>query len=297
MENKIDLREELIQKLEELMGEENAAMAFAKAKELKRRWPKVREEEESFSDQELSEKFNGIMDELAKKAGNVFVNTEEKKNEIIARAKEIVEKNNFKKGTEEMKLLLEEWKLAGRINKEKDDELWNQFSEVRKEFFEKKNEYFDNLKASFAENKKLKEEIIEKAKEVANIENIKEAGNRVNELMEEWKKVGSASRKEDDELWNQFLAERKAFFARRDAFFDEMKETFAKRVEEKKEIISQAKLYLARSEFTDEEVNAVKELRNRWKQIGNAGKNHENELWNEFNTILDKYFENMKYYK
>ena len=76
-----------------------------------------------------------------------------------------------------------------------------------------------------------------------------------------------------------------------------MKETFAKRVEEKKEIISQAKLYLARSEFTDEEVNAVKELRNRWKQIGNAGKNHENELWNEFNTILDKYFENMKYYK
>ena len=297
MENKIDLREELIQKLEELMGEENAAMAFAKAKELKRRWPKVREEEESFSDQELSEKFNGMMDELAKKAGNVFVNTEEKKNEIIARAKEIVEKNNFKKGTEEMKLLLEEWKLAGRINKEKDDELWNQFSEVRKEFFEKKNEYFDNLKASFAENKKLKEEIIEKAKEVANIENIKEAGNRVNELMEEWKKVGSASRKEDDELWNQFLAERKAFFARRDAFFDEMKETFAKRVEEKKEIISQAKLYLARSEFTDEEVNAVKELRNRWKQIGNAGKNHENELWNEFNTILDKYFENMMYYK
>ena len=289
MENKIDLREELIQKLEELMGEENAAMAFAKAKELKRRWPKVREEEESFSDQELSEKFNGMMDELAKKAGNVFVNTEEKKNEIIARAKEIVEKNNFKKGTEEMKLLLEEWKLAGRINKEKDDELWNQFSEVRTEFFEKKNEYFDNLKASFAENKKLKEEIIEKAKEVANIENIKEAGNRVNELMEEWKKVGSASRKEDDELWNQFLAERKAFFARRDAFFDEMKETFAKRVEEKKEIISQAKLYLARSEFTDEEVNAVKELRNRWKQIGNAGKNHENELWNEFNTILDKY--------
>ncbi|MBQ6494361.1 MAG: DUF349 domain-containing protein, partial [Erysipelotrichaceae bacterium] len=115
MENKIDLREELIQKLEELMGEENAAMAFAKAKELKRRWPKVREEEESFSDQELSEKFNGMMDELAKKAGNVFVNTEEKKNEIIARAKEIVEKNNFKKGTEEMKLLLEEWKLAGRI--------------------------------------------------------------------------------------------------------------------------------------------------------------------------------------
>ena len=294
---KNDIREDLIQKIEELSKEEDAAFAFAKAKELVKRWPRVREEEESFADQELLEKREQLMDELAKKAGNVFINTEEKKNEIIAKAKEVINKNNFKKGTEEMKQLLEEWKLAGRLNKDKDDELWNQFSEVRKEFFDKKNEYFENLKASFAENKKLKEELIEKAKEVANIENIKEAGNKVNELMEEWKKVGSAGRKDDDNLWQQFLAERKAYFARRDAYYDSMKETYAKRVEEKKELIAQAKFYLARSEFTDEEVTALKDLRTKWKEVGNAGKEHENDLWNEFNTIVNKYFENMKFYK
>ena len=159
---KNDIREDLIQKIEELSKEEDSAFAFAKAKELVKRWPRVREEEESFADQELLEKREQLMDELAKKAGNVFINTEEKKNEIIAKAKEVINKNNFKKGTEEMKQLLEEWKLAGRLNKDKDDELWNQFSEVRKEFFDKKNEYFENLKASFAENKKFKEELIEK---------------------------------------------------------------------------------------------------------------------------------------
>ncbi len=294
---KNDIREDLIQKIEELSKEEDAAFAFAKAKELVKRWPRVREEEESFADQELLEKREQLMDELAKKAGNVFINTEEKKNEIIAKAKEVINKNNFKKGTEEMKQLLEEWKLAGRLNKDKDDELWNQFSEVRKEFFDKKNEYFENLKASFAENKKLKEELIEKAKEVAKIENIKEAGNKVNELMEEWKKVGSAGRRDDDDLWSKFLAERKAFYARRDAFFDEMKETYAKRVEEKKAIIADARKYLARSEFTDEEVAEVKELRNKWNQVGNAGRENENTLWNEFNTILKKYFDNMNDYK
>ena len=76
-----------------------------------------------------------------------------------------------------------------------------------------------------------------------------------------------------------------------------MKENYAKRVEAKKEIIAQAKLYLARSEFTDDEVSAIKELRTKWKEVGNAGREHENELWEEFNGIVNKYFENMRYYK
>ena len=294
---KNDIREQLIAKLEELLGEENAAEAFLRAKDLKRRWPRVREEEESFSDQELSEKFNKLMDQLSEKAGDVYINTEDRKNQIIAQAKEVLDKNNFKKGTEQMKQLLEDWKHAGRINKEKDDELWAQFSAIRSEFFEKKNEYFANLKETFAANKALKEDLIAKAKEVAGIENIKEAGNRSNELMEEWKKVGSAGRRDDDDLWQQFLAERKAFFERRDAYYDQMKETYAKRVEAKKEIIQEAKLYLARSEFTDDEVNSIKELRAKWKEVGNAGREHENELWEEFNGIVNKYFENMRYYK
>ena len=294
---KNDIREQLIAKLEELLGEENAAEAFLRAKDLKRRWPRVREEEESFSDQELSEKFNKLMDQLSEKAGDVYINTEDRKNQIIAQAKEVLDKNNFKKGTEQMKQLLEDWKHAGRINKEKDDELWAQFSAIRSEFFEKKNEYFANLKETYAANKALKEDLIAKAKEVAGIENIKEAGNRSNELMEEWKKVGSAGRRDDDDLWQQFLAERKAFFERRDAYYDQMKETYAKRVEAKKEIIQEAKLYLARSEFTDDEVNSIKELRAKWKKVGNAGREHENELWEEFNGIVNKYFENMRYYK
>ncbi|MBO7698921.1 MAG: DUF349 domain-containing protein, partial [Erysipelotrichaceae bacterium] len=170
MENKKDIREELVSKLEELMGEEDAGSAFLRAKELKRRWPRVREEEESFYESEMSAKFNQMLDELSSKAGNVYVNTEERKAEIIQKAKDIVNRNSFKKGTDEMKQLLEEWKHAGRINKERDDELWNEFNAVRNEFFEKKNEYYEKLKESFEANKTLKEELIAKAKEIANIE-------------------------------------------------------------------------------------------------------------------------------
>lgn len=297
MENNYNVKEDLIAQVEELLQSEDAAGAFAKAKLLSKKWRKTREEEESLYDKELSDKFNAIMDELASKAGDISVSIEDRKRAVIDKAKEVAASGNYKKGTEMMQQLMEEWKQSGRLDKEKDDELWQEFLNARVEFFEKKKEYYKNLKETFSVNKKEKEDLIEKAKEVANIENIKEATTRANELMEEWKKVGSAGRKDDDNLWQQFLAERKAFFARRDEYYDNLKETFAQRTEAKKELINEAKLYLARSEFTDEEVDAIKDLRARWKEVGNAGKENENDLWNEFNTIINKYFDNMRYYK
>ena len=297
MEKNYNIKEELIKQLEELRKSDNASDAYLKAKALSKKWRKAREDEESFYEKELADKFHSIMDELAEKAGDIAVNVEDKKNEIIAKAKEIAESKNFRKGNDQMAQLLEEWKQAGRLNKEKDDELWNEFKTIRNEFFDKKNEYFANLKETYANNKQLKEELIEKAKSILNLENIKEGIKQTASLMDEWKKIGSAGHKEDEKLWQAFLVERKAFYDKRDAFYDSMKETYAKRVADKKDLISQAKLFLARSEFTEDEINSVKELRNKWKEIGNAGKDNENSLWDEFNSIVNKYYENMKYYK
>lgn len=295
MENK---KEQIIAQLQDLLNSDNPTEAYAKAKQISKGWKKVRDEEESFYDQEMSKKLNALMDELSEKAGVVFVNAEEAKNNIIEKAKKVIENNNFKKGTDEMKALLDEWKRSGRSeSKEKDDELWAQFNALRDEFFTKKNEYYDNLKETFKANKAAKEALIEKAKAILDLDNMKEAGEKANEVMDEWKKLGSAGHKTDNELWDKFLEQRKAYYVKRDAYYDSMKETYNKRAEEKKAIIAEAKIYLARGEFTEEEIAAVKELRNKWKQVGNSGKNNEESLWEEFNTIINKYFENMRFYK
>ncbi|MBQ6366933.1 MAG: DUF349 domain-containing protein [Erysipelotrichaceae bacterium] len=196
-----------------------------------------------------------------------------------------------------MNNLFEEWKACGRADKEKDDELWAQFKEIRDQFFANKKEYFENLRASFAENKTAKEALIEKAKEANTLTSFKEINNIMNDLFEQWKKTGSAGRENDDELWNAFNGERRAFFKNRNEYYEKMRETFAERTAAKKEIIAQAKMCLARSEFTDDEINTVKSLRGKWKEVGNAGKENEEELWKEFNDILNRYFENLRYYR
>ena len=137
---------------------------------------------------------------------------------------------------------------------------------------------------------------IEEAVKANEMTNIKDLTKVMNDLMAKWKNVKSAGKEKDDELWAKFLEQRKAFFAKRDSYFESMKSVYAERTEKKKDIIAKAKRNLAISEFTKDEVAAMEDLRKAWKEVGSAGKENEDSLWQEFSTIMKKYFDNKKYY-
>ncbi|MBQ3419787.1 MAG: DUF349 domain-containing protein [Erysipelotrichaceae bacterium] len=298
MEDKrIELKKELVAKAKELAEKvENSDVAIEFAN-LKKRWRKTLREEESFAEKELSDEFDKIVAEINKKVGDLSVSVEDRKKQIIEEAKKALDSESIKNANKKMEELVEAWKQAGHTTKEKDDELWEEFKGLRNDFYKKRNEYFANLKETFAKNKEEKEKIIEEAIKANEGTNFKEIGAKMAELEEAWKKVGHAGRNFENELWEKFKAERKAFYKNRKAYLNSMKETFAQRAEAKKELIAEAKLYLARSEFNEEEIEAVKNLRTKWKEIGNSGRDNEDTLWEEFNTLINKYYENMRIYK
>ena len=76
-----------------------------------------------------------------------------------------------------------------------------------------------------------------------------------------------------------------------------MLKVFEERVAKKEELIKTAKILLANSEFTDEEIEKVKNLRNEYRAVGFAGKEKDDELYQRFNEIIKKYFDEMKFYK
>ena len=77
----------------------------------------------------------------------------------------------------------------------------------------------------------------------------------------------------------------------------EMLKLFEERAAKKEELIKKARILLANSEFTDEEIEQVKGLRNEYKTIGFAGKEKDDDLWKRFNEVIQKYFDEMKFYK
>ncbi len=296
-EKKFMTKEELVEKAKELAEKEDLKNMAGEVANLRKQWRRGYDEEESLYDREMADAFHRYLDKINAKESEILASVEDTKKEIINKAKEVLNVKNFKKATNAMNDLMEEWKAAGRASKEVDDSLWAEFKEVRDQFFANKKNYFAELRESFAQNKEGKEALIEKAKEANQLTNFKEIGSIMDGLMEEWKKLGSAGRENDDALWKAFSDERKAFFAKRNAYFDGLKETYNQRAEAKREIIAQAKKCLAHSEFTDEEVETMKKLRNDWKAVGNAGRDNEENLWKEFNEVMSIYFENMKYYR
>ena len=289
-------KEKLLNEAKTLAESENLASSLRKAHELERKWRKSSREEESLFDKELSDEFYSYLNVIYTKEHEIFPSVEDKKRDIIARTKKALEETNYKKASKVMDDLMEEWKDSGRCTKELDDQLWDEFKALRDEFYSKRKEFYENQIVIFEANKNIKESLIEEAKQLNQEDNFKSGQKISNELMERWKAVGSAGRREDQKLWEEFNAQRKLFFDKKNEYYDSLKEVYAERAEKKREIIKEARLCLARSEFSKEEIEQAKSLRAKWKEVGPAARKEENELWDELNDVLNKYFDLLKAY-
>ena len=186
---------------------------------------------------ELWKEFSSIRRAFDNKRKDFFKNLDEsregaikKKEELIEKAKEVVNNNkNFKAAADKMNKLMEDWKAAGYAGKEKGDELWEQFNDIRKKFFEDKKEYFESLEEQYKEAVKKKEELISRANDITQTaEFSKENTEAMINIDKEWKEVGFAGYKKNDELWKKLKAIK-------DVFWDGKRADSQKRFKEKKE--------------------------------------------------------------
>ena len=289
-------KQRLIELAEELLNESDLSKRSEDLLYLKRQYKFLaNKDEESFYEKQLSERFNSLYEELAKKEPKLNQSSLDEKREIISLAKKLLERKDILKASKELDNLNLSFKKAGRTTKELDDQLFEEFRAVKNEFFAKKRAYFEELDKTNAEKIAKKKDIISRAKEVVNIKNGKQANEKMEALLEEWKAVGYSG-KEDDALWAEFSAARKEFNAKKKERHVEMQKLFEQRAEKKEELIKTMKKLLADSDFSKEEVQKVKDLRNEFNKVGFAGKEKDDDLYARFDEVVRKYFDEKKFY-
>ena len=291
-------KQELIALAKELLQEENLDNRNQDLQLLRREYKfLVGRDEDTYAEQEETNKFIALFNELAKREPKLLSSPLEEKKNIIALARKLLDKKEILAANRELDRLSEDFKKAGRCStKEQDDELWSEFRQVKDEFYMKKKAYFEELDKANAEKRAKKEGIINRAKEVCELQNIREANEKMDALRREWKEVGYSG-KGDDYLWKDFAKVLDEFREKKKEHQQEMIKVFEERAAKKEEMIKAAKILLANSEFTDEEIEKVKKLRNDYKAIGFAGKDKDDDLYQRFNDIIKKYFDEMKFYK
>ena len=292
-------KKELIALVEELLQLENLDDRSEDLQFLRRQYKYlVGRDEDSYLEQEETNKFIALYLELAKKEPRLLLSPYDEKKNIIELARKLLDKKDILAANKELDRLSEDFKKVGRCStKEQDDELWNEFRQVKDEFYAKKRAYFEELDKSNAEKRAKKEDIINRAKEIVDkLDNVKEANAAMDALRKEWKEVGYSG-KGDDYLWKEFAKVLDEFQEKKKEHHQEMLKLFEERAAKKEELIKTMKKILADSEFTDEEVELVKKLRNDFKAIGFAGKEKDDDLYQRFNEVVQKYFEELKFYK
>ena len=289
-------KQKLIELAEELLKLDNLDKRTEDLLFLKRQYKILLvRDEETFYERQLTDRFNALYDELAKKEPKLNQSTYDEKKEIIELVKKLSDRKDIVKASRELDNLSLSFKKAGRCSKEQDDVLWAEFREARDAFLEKKRAHFEELDKSNSEKKAKKEDIIARAKLLLNIKNLRESNEKMDALMEEWKAVGYAG-KEDEALWKEFSSVRKEFNQKKREHHEELLKLFEERAAKKEEMIKAAKKLLADADFSDEEVRKVRNMQKDFDKIGFAGKDKDDDLYARFNEVVKKYFEEKKLY-
>lgn len=289
----ISQRKELIEEAKQIEISDDWNEINQKVTQIKRKWKRISYRDSAYED-ELTQELEEILDKLYSKRNEGYQSNKELKQKVIAQAKELADSKQFNQASKKMDELMEEWKSIGSCGRDSDEALWQEFRAQRQIFFDRKHEYWDTMRSQFANAKALKEDLIEKAKTYKDSEEWQKSSEALRELMKQWKEAGSAGREHEDRLWNEFNEARQAFYDRRNQYYDELHEVQKQKYDEKKKLVQQAEAILAQKLFNKEHTAQMKQLQIDWKQIGSCGKAKDDEIWNEFRSLMDQYFDGLK---
>jgi hypothetical protein len=150
------------------------------------------------------EQFKQITDNLRKEK-NTFFDTLKKqnqvvvdaKNKLITQAESLKDSKEWKKTSEALVKLQQQWKAAGQAQRKTDQVLWEKFRASCDAFFTAKNEHFGGMDARQEDNLKQKEAIQNQIENASSLEALKE------QIMA-WQAVGYVPKKQMSSSESQF---------------------------------------------------------------------------------------------
>ena len=225
----LDAKVAICEKIEELLNDNiNSIGAWQKksneVNELFKVWKSIGPAQKKQND-EIWNRFKSSMDSFFSNKKEFFSKLKEqqidnynRKIQLCVEAEALAESKEWKKATDQIKKLQEEWKKIGPVPKRHSDKIWKRFRSACDTFFTSKSEHFSGIKGVEEENLRLKRELLEriKAYEIqkersANMEAIKD-------FQREWMAIGYVPMKYKESTQNEY---RKLI----DGLFDKMKAT------------------------------------------------------------------------
>jgi len=152
----------------------------------------------------------------------------------------------------------------------------------------KKESLSDAKRAAKEESLVKRKELVSEAEKLANSTAWKVSTERFKVIIDEWKAIPRADRGKENEMWKRLSASRTTFDKARRVHYAELEATRDKAKAAKKALVEQAK-ELSESRDWAKTTQAYRDLLDRWKKSGRAGKD-DDKLWAQFRAAQDVFF-------
>lgn len=217
---------------------------------------------------------------------------------LIQEAEKLTETTDVITAFRRLQELHDKWRETGPVAKELRDEIWNIFKDASAAVNKRYQAFFEERKAREAENEQRKTELCEQIEAIdtsAMTSNSAwdEATKNILKFQEDWKKLGFASKKVNNQLFARFRKACDDFFAAKSAHFRTLRESQADNLAKKIALCEKAE---ALKDSTDwkKTADAFVELQKQWKTVGAVERRQSDAVWQRFQNAADYFFEQRK---
>lgn len=184
-----------------------------------------------------------------------------------------------------------EWKTIGFTPRKLNNEIFERFRLACDRFFQAKTAYFKQHREQLSANLAAKNALIEKAEALKDSTDWGPATQKFVELQKEWKAIGPVAHKVSDTVWKRFNDACNYFFKKKnEANAGQRKEEEAN-LQLKKEVIAELEKLV--SEPGDNLLQSVRELQNRWNEIGHVPYNKKEKMYRLYRELCDKIYDSL----
>jgi len=218
----------------------------------------------------------------------------EAKEKFCEAAEKLAENENIVAAFNELQKLHEQWKEFGPVAKEYRDSIWARFQAATAVINKKYQGHFEDLKEKQKENLAAKEALCVKVEEIAarqlsSSEQWNSSAKEIEAIQAEWRKIGFATKKENQRIYERFRAACDAFYSHKREFYSQFRSEIDSNIEKKMELIRQAEELKSSTEWKKTTEQFI-ELQKKWKEIGAVPRKKSEQLWKQFRGACDEFF-------
>ena len=300
-ENNLTLKEAVISDLKALLEkQEDVNATFPAFREIQNRWreigPVPAQNYRNINDtyQLYVEQFYDMVKINRELRDLDFKKNLEAKEAFCQEAEALAESENVVEAFRELQKLHEQWKEYGPVAKEYRESVWERFKAATAQINKKYQAHFEGIKEQQAENLAKKVALCEKveeiaAREVAGSNEWNSFSREIEEIQNEWKTIGFASKKENQKVYDRFRAACDQFYTRKRDFYTDYKDSINSNLE-KKIALCEAAEQLKNSTEWKKATDQFISLQKQWKEIGAVPRKKSEVLWKRFRAACDEFF-------